>query len=489
MPCFYCFRAVLFIGLFTTIPNCLLFAQLEQLAIRVPDTANALVVINAKAVFDSPLAHSQQWRQEGLKSHKAGITALPAGAEEVLLAAQMDFEMMHPIWEIAVAYVDQRPNMKDIATRSGGRTDRLAGVRAVERPNDSFVVALGPKVVGAMSPANRQHVIRWVRESQRRKTPELSDFLSKSLQIADRAENHIVLALDLQDIFAVNEVAAKLNQKAAILENVSVEIQDLAQLIASIQGIRLEVSLSDPPQGRLILNFGEDAASLDQIAKPILMQVLDKHGANLEDIKSWQAETEGSTVILEGQLSESGLRRVLSVLSSPVGPMASTQENPGSTSEAVADASQRYFQSVIHYLDDLFASDYRPQSMYQARTWIERYSRKIGDLDTYQVDTDVLSYAGNVMDYLNEIVTVIDRTQQRSDLREVFLYEPGRRRYNRYGAFGGYVEKPYVGRDRALIQGEELQQGLQQVDAIVRDLRTISADTRKKMTERYGRQF
>ena len=489
MPRYVLPRLVLAIGILTSTFAQVAQAQLEQLANRVPETANALVVINAKAAFKSPLARAQGWAEQDLKAQQAGITALPSEAEEVLMAAQMDFELMHPIWEIAVAYIRGAPDMQDVATRSGGRTDRLAGVRAVERPNDSFVVALGPRIIGAMSPANRQHVIRWVRESQRRSEPELSSYMSESLKVAKSADNHIVLALDLQDIFAVAEIQAHLEQQEELLKDSGSDIESLSKVIASIHGIRLEVELSNPAEGRLSMDFGGDVTSLKDLAQPLLLNVLDMHGAMIDDIENWDSRTKGNSVMLSGELSESGLRRVLSVLSSPVGPMAATAEEGDSTSEAVAVASQRYFQSVIHYLNDLFASDFQPQSMFQARTWVERYARKIGDLDTHQVDPEVVAFAGDVMDYFYEIISVIDRTQNRSDLREVFLYQPGRRRFNRYGAFGGYVEKPYVARDRAIAQSDELGQGLQQVDAIVRDLRAISAQTRKTMTERYGRQF
>jgi len=482
------FRLLLAGSILLTILNQSFAAQLEQLANRVPETANSLVVINVKAAYASRLARAQNWKQQGLEAHQAGITAIPSGADDVLMAAEIDFELMKPQWEIAVARVQQVPAMQDIAARSGGRLDRLAGVRAVERPNDSFVVNLGPKLIGAMSPANRQQVIRWVRKSQRRQSPELSPYLGEALQVAERSDNQIVLALDLHGIFAAAEIAANLDNKQDLIKDEQDNIDTLSQAIASIRGIRLEVELANPAQGRLAIDFAQDVALLQNVAKPLLLNVLADHGAKIDDLEDWQAKVDGKSIELSGELSQSGLRRVLSVLSSPVGPMAAPA-GAGSTSDDIADASQRYFQSVIHYLDDLFVSDFQPQSLFQARTWVERYARKIGDLDAHQVDPDVVAFAGSVQDYLNEIVSVVDRTQKRTDLREVTLYQAGQRRFNRYGAFGGYVEKPYVARDRAIAQADESNQGLIQVDAIVRDLRAISAQTRKTMTDRYGRQF
>ena len=114
-------------------------AQLPQLVTRVPETANSIAIINAQAV-----------RSAG----GADVLSLPAGIQWYLQAAEMDFEYMQPLWEVAVAYVPDGLRMQDVAERSGGRLDRLAGSQAVERPNDSYVVSFGPRVVGAMSPAN-----------------------------------------------------------------------------------------------------------------------------------------------------------------------------------------------------------------------------------------------------------------------------------------------------------------------------------------------
>jgi len=462
-------------------------AQLEQLAIRVPSSANSLVIINSKAVFASPLAREQNWKQGGLQAHRAGMIALPATAETFLMAAEMDFEFMQPHWEVAVAYVRQLPKMSEIAARSGGRLDRLASAQAVERPNDSYVVALGTRIIGAMSPANRQQVIRWVRESRSRKTPDLSPYLSEAVSAAGEAANHIVLALDLQGILAATEVADELAKNKTLLQAED-DGKALGEVIASIRGVRLEIELRTPPVARLSIDFDQDAALLSKIAKPLLLSVLAKHGAGIDDIKSWQVKAAGKSIGMNGKLSESGLRRVLSVLSSPVGPMSTSAQTSSSSDDGMAEASQRYFQSVTNYLNDLFLSDRRPQSPAQVKTWVERYARKIEDLDRHQVDKEVVAFGRDVVSSLHQIVSVVDRAERRTDLRDATIYEPGRRRYGRYGAYG-YFEKSYVTRDRAVIQADETNRGLQEAQVLVDDLRDLSARTRETMTARYDRQF
>jgi len=462
-------------------------AQLDQLAIRVPSSANALVVIDVKSAYASPLAQAQGWKSNGLRAHQNGMIALPAQAEKFLMAAEMDFEFMQPLWEVAVAYVRQLPAMSDIATRSGGRVDRLAGADAVERPNDSFVVKLGPKVIGAMSPANRQHVNRWIRDSRRRKSSALSPYLAETLDVANDPANHIVLALDLQGLLAPAEIASKL-AKQDLLFDENANLPVLAEVIASLRGIRMEVQLLSPPHGRLTLDFEQDAEILGEVAQPLLLHVLTKNGARIDDIQDWKAKHLGKSIALEGELSQSGLRRVLALLSSPVGPMAASSSASSSSEDPVAEASQRYFQAVTNYLNDLFLNDSKPPSLYQAKLWVERYARKIEDLDNHQVDPEVVTFGQNVVASLYEIVSVLGRSEMRADLRESNMVDSGRRRYGRYGAYGFY-EKSHVTRDRMIVQADEANRGLQETQAIVGELRRLSAQTREAMTQRYDRPF
>ncbi|MCH7752948.1 MAG: hypothetical protein IH898_12465 [Planctomycetes bacterium] len=168
-------------------------AQLPQLVTRVPATANAIAIVNAQAARSAQSA--------------ASVIALPEGIEWYLMAAEMDFEYMQPLWEVPVAYLPEGLAMKDVAARSGGRLDRLAGSQAVGRPNDSYVVSFGPRVVGAMSPANRQNVIRWVRESKVRKAAQFSPFLAEAVDAASDGANQLVIAFDLAGLLAPAEVS------------------------------------------------------------------------------------------------------------------------------------------------------------------------------------------------------------------------------------------------------------------------------------------
>lgn len=450
-------------------------AKLSQLVTRVPATANAIAIVNAQAVRSDAMDQG------------ADAIGLPTGIEWYLLAAQMDFEYMQPLWEVAVAYVPDGLAMKDVATRSGGRLDRLAGSQAVERPNDSYVVSFGPRVVGAMSPANRPNVIRWVRESKVRKTAELSPFLNEAVEAAGDAANHLVIAFDLTGLLAPAEISLALASSQA-LADAGMKVEQAAPIVAGIVGVRLEIQMKGSPKARFRLEFSEDPSLLIDVAKPLLVEILTKRGVQIESLPRWKVRTEQQAILLEGDISPGGLRRVHSLLSGPVGPWKKPANDYPTPENAMGEASLAYFQSVTGYLNDLFFDGERPQSMYQISVWVERYSHKIESLNATNVDPDLVSYGADVVASLNEIGSVINRSQKRSDIREATMFNSGRSRYGRYGAYD-WFEKSYVTRDRALIRTDETLRGLDGSAVIVDDLHELTTQMRETMSDRYELEF
>lgn len=462
-------------------------AQIEQLARRVPSSANALIVINARSAYNSPLAEARNWNQSGVVSKRDGMVELPSRANQILMAAEFDFEFVQPLWEVAVASVTELPPMQELANRSGAQLDRIAASQVFERTNDSVVAKLGTKVIGAWAPANRQRVSRWLRESHRRQQPELSEYLTDAIAMAADETNHIVLALDLQGLLDPAEVASTLAKRDDLLTK-DANAETLAEVVASLRGARLMVQLENPAQGSLTLDFEQDTGSLTGFAKPLLLQALSKNGLHIDDIQDWKVRSTAKSIVLEGEVSAKGLRRILSVLTSPVGPLKNKPSEDSIASGISVDASQEYFQAVVNYLNDLFFSDQQPRSLHEEKVWIERYAHKIEDLDTYQVDPDLVDFGQQAAGSLREILSVVNRAQTRSDLRESTLDFGGQRRYGRYGTYG-YFEKAGAKRDRQLIQADEASRGLGAAQAIVEELRSLSSQTRAEMTARYNRQF
>ena len=62
----------------------------DELMRRVPPSANALLVIDAKALETTPLAVQQGWKQKLEAANAARPLMLPPEADRIVVAAQLD---------------------------------------------------------------------------------------------------------------------------------------------------------------------------------------------------------------------------------------------------------------------------------------------------------------------------------------------------------------------------------------------------------------
>ena len=468
-------------------------ADLDRMSLRVPASANALAVVDADAVLATPMSVRGGWHDKIHPSGHSGTVAAPPRVEMFLIAAEMDFEFMQPLWEIAAADMADRVDMEQVAKNSGGRRDRLAGSEAVERPNDTYVVAFGPQMVAAMAPANRPKVMRWVRDSKSKRQPDLSPYLAASLEAAKPDATQIVLALDLEGLLAEGEVADHLAESTTI-KKAGIDHKEAAKTMSTLAGIRLEIAIGNSAAARLRMTFADGPGPLADVAKDLLVEILADRGARINDIVAWSASVEQNDVVLSGELSASGLRRVHSILSAPVGPWANTTSGSGpdpvpSEADSAGVASRSYFQAVTGYLNDLLVNNVEQiQSLHQVALWVNRYARRIEELDATGVDPMVVAYGEGVVVRLREIGHVIEAAERRADVRDATNWNFGRSRYGRYGAYG-YYEKPGVTRDRAVAQAEEASRGLVDAQAIVGELHALTNETRARMTQKYGLEF
>src|SRR5688572_20818124 len=79
--------------------------EFNLLANRLPRSTNALVLLDVKGAINSPLGEFEGWSKDLEKAFNAGITRVPPQAERFVLAAEIDFEYMKPIWEAAAVEI------------------------------------------------------------------------------------------------------------------------------------------------------------------------------------------------------------------------------------------------------------------------------------------------------------------------------------------------------------------------------------------------
>lgn len=477
---------------------CSVQGQFGGLTSRIPRDANAIVILNTERIKASPLAQKENWRAQHEQAHASGLTILPPTARHFVLAAKMDLDYMQPIWEVVLAELSYTPSMAQIATKWGGAVDRVAGKTAALLPDDSYVLPFGENKVGAMRPANRQSVSRWIRSTDTTNYDNLSNYLAKAQAYADQNGTPIILALDLHDVIAPDAVKAKSEMIKSLQSDI--DIDRLANAISGIRGITLGITIKDRIGGALIIDFSDDVTFMKDIAKPLVLQVLSNHSAMIDEFETWRVDVRKKNQIrIGGPLYRSGLRRILSILDVPAS-LHDSMPSAGEASEedAAKISSQAYFKSVTGLVEDLQEKPRHTdvKTAGQVGLWYGRYAKKIDNLPMLNVDPGLLDYGAFVAESLREAEAALRDVGGRSRVRQ--LNAPAQyRTASRWGSWGGYgyggvgwVESPRLeAQNRARIATEERARGARSAREIMQGVANATADVRRQMTEKYQAEF
>jgi|GEM_PF-1142724 hypothetical protein len=506
---------------------------------RVPESANALVMVNATSIFDSPIAKQEGWAANREKRFGAGLTSLPPRASKLLLAANIDIDSMRPTWEVAIAEMETQTLMSTLAQRFKGSAGTVGNVPSVRLPDDSFVLQFSDGTLGTISPGNRQQVTRWIDDVN----PSPSPYLQQGVHYAD-ASAQIIMLLDLKDAFAAHELDL---EKFESVQKSTVDKAALNQLVASVQGVMLGITFRDKTYARLKVDFGQDAALIADMAKPLILDIIGAYGVMIDELPDWNVEVKGKQVFLSGLLTESGLSRLASLTRLPTTALhvdasllsdsPASSDQPASTTApgqaqkpTVLESTQAYYQSVTHLLENLRAKKSDMKTMGQLAQWFENYGRHVDQLPTLGVDKEMLEYGAYISSQLHGAsmglkgTTIQKRVDEVAATNQTRIYggalgnisqenwqqssygyyggnvggNYGRRMETnaaygiaRSGGYAGAVNSELRQQQRALttVQTQATASAATGVQQIVQNIQTATTQVRQSMTDKYQVQF
>ena len=488
------------------------FADLSR---YLPKDANAVVVVNAATMYDSPLGKRENWRQRFADASQSTPLMLPPSAEHCILAAKLDVESLERDWEAAIMRLSIDPSIAEVAQHRGGRVDSIGGLPATWIPPNNCVVKFAARLFGLLSQADRQEAMRWVREATAASAEPLSPYLTQSISYADSVGTQLILAVDLAGAFRTDAIRAAV-ARSEVLDDLPED--QAAALMVGLQGVKLGVVVTDKLTGKLQFDFADDAALFAPVAKPLMLSILANSGAMLDEFNQWTAETKGASISLHGELSATGLRRLLSLLTlnaaeventdahappAPTPPSAAPAKAPKDPADLTKQASQRYFRGVSQYVEDIQRIN-RAGSLQQAAMWLENYARRIDALSTRNVDPELVKYGGYVAQTLRNVVDqaygVAEKTAQASAGPSPSSYRIGYLPTSRTINWGGYRMREYApfgyadfdaqaDNDARQRTQDEIYQSVQQAQQALAQLVADHEQVRQKLTERYGVQF
>lgn len=460
-------------------------AEFDKLSSLTPEGANIAVAIDAAALKETPLAQKRQWTQKLDKAYVDREIVLPPQAARVLVAGQLaPEEQLELTWQATLFELTQSFSMPGIARAEGGYVDEIAGKQTVFSPSGSYLVQLGDRQLGILSPASRQSVSRWLSSLSSKSTSQLSPYLAAAIGAAG-SSSQIVLAIDLDGAVSPHRVQKRL-EGWEVLENSGVSVDELSTLLLSLEGAVMEISVDTGVKAKTQISFSRDVTLSPAFAKKLLLEAMRERGVELTDLAEHKCTIAGKSIFLTGELTSGGLRRVLSLLSVPSPPVDATPTSDDTKSDkGVAEKSAAYYHSVMALVDDLQA-DKTKQAAYggSESVWFERYGQKIDRLPILHVDPELIDWGSKVAGTLREMAGArktagLAAGVEASSLRSGYQYDS-----NGYYYYQGNTEL-----DRTRIRREHLNESSAKRIQGFQLINDAAAQIRKTMTERYQIEF
>ncbi|MCE9529116.1 MAG: hypothetical protein K8R36_23975 [Planctomycetales bacterium] len=487
-------------------------AQFEELAKQVPSSTNAIAFVNMEKLLASPAAIKGKWSQRVDLAYDSGVSFLPRDTKVAMLTMQMDFQEWMPHWEAALLEIDHEPSQAKAVEMMGGTADTVIGREAVALPHNAYLIKLATKTVAFMAPANRQTIARWMREIDARKSMSLSPYLTEAYGYANNVGTPIILALDLEDVVTPESLPEKLKESKEFLDKYKINPGELAALLYSIRGITLGITFDDKPFGKVRVDFSSDVGLDPDTAKAVLLHVLAKRGAMIDEFVDWKPSVKGKTFMLEGNLGQSGMLRISTLFSRPpsLKPREKTPDQTNKTKEQLTvEASQNYFKQINKLYSDLRSqkASNSTYTMPQLGVWMSKYAAKIDQLSVLNVDPELIDYGANAADLLRGGYNAIRTGAAENRVRQVNT--PMQYNYYSYGNTYGYTFNSWTGaggpigdygtyavadtaayrQARTAIHAEERVKAGTQARSSIQELEKATADIRKKMTIKYQVDF
>jgi hypothetical protein len=376
--------------------------EFDRLVHLLPRSANAVMLLNVDKAIDSPMGKFEGWKENMEKMFDAGVSRVPPQAKRFVLAAEVDFEFLKPLWEAAVLDSRELISMPEIAKRRKGAIDTIESRAAIALPEDVYLIQFDDTTLGAIGPANRKLATSWLRDIEA--GLKLSSYLDRAAYYSDTSGSEIIIAVDLDGAFALESAVAYLKTKPGVVSG-QYTIQQAATFLAGVKGIRLGIRLTQPPTAAVAVDCRDEIDLSAEIAKRAMLQVLADSGTLVPEMREWTPAVKGTQATLSGKLSKSGLRRFLSLIESPTSSQppqvtASKIVSPSETTldpqQQIAQATLKHFTSVVDMFDDLKGDMKDAANLAVTATYFDRYAKRIERMPLLDVDPSMLDYSGYV---------------------------------------------------------------------------------------------
>jgi hypothetical protein len=461
-----------------------------------------VVLIDVTGLHRSPLGLKNDWARRHVAAYQQGATPFHPLAEAFLLAAHFEKDFHVKSSEIVLAPWSKILTIQDLR-QAKGILETVAGQSVVLSPRDAYLFVLDNRIGGAQFPANRQELARFLR-SARHDRPTTAPEFPRSAAAAMDKTTQLVVAVDMADTVDAKLVRRGLEQSKA-LAGMDVDRDGLAQLLASVQSMRLRVSVTDAIQGEFRIDFAEPVQPHEAGLRAVLVAALKHLGDDLEALSTWKMSLDDKAVRFTKELGENDLLRILEKIQ----PGVAIAPSPGATAEvddtAKTTAARTYFQTVTEVVADVRKRSKRVTNYQQTAQAFSTAAERIDRLPTFGVEDDLQKYGSTVSSWLRMLseslsgvpiqVAALEagKEVQVSAAPGAVGFVPGRF-YGRMSRPGFAYRPPayYYQGNLGEVQGKQAQVIADDEKnrlAVWRKYDELTEQTRKSLSARFGKDF
>jgi hypothetical protein len=469
--------------------------NLNDLLRCIPDTANTILIIDVQALVKSPRGVKEGWAQKSQTEFLAGAIPLNPKIERGVLATQLGDVNPGESWVVAVAPLKAGMSLENLAKREKGEIEQIGGQNVVYSKRNAYFLEVARGIGGVITPASRQGLSRWMKFVKKNTSPAISPYLKDAAEWPRNGQ--ILLAIDAEDMFHPRALRNWCQHCKGLASNKD-DIETVHKLLTSLRGVKFLARVTDSIKGELYLDFQEKVDPRHAaLLKPVLIEGLAELGAHIEDFSNTKGRVEGRSVIIEGELSDNALRRILSIIHAPPPSAGDVEEGPVETAanpELVA--SQRYFKSTQSLIAELKDMNNRASHSGQVIHWYDTYARKIDQLPLVNVDQEMLQYGSAVANKLRQLAASLSGQNIQVNLLGSY------KRTEVYGSPGGYYSGWYGGAawgrsfwaesnaaDVYTAKAEAVAKGRNDRNAVWQSIDQDTAEIRRSMAAKYGVDF
>lgn len=476
-------------------------ADVKNLLSRVPPGANVIAVIDVNGVINTPMGKQNNWKEKLADAYAAKPLVVPPNAVKLVQASWIEPSTMRPMWEASVIELNKAPSMEQIAKAERGFAESVLDKPAAWSPINAYFVRLDSRLLGAVCPADRQFLARWINQSASA-GDVIGPYLQSAVDGMDAGTDYL-FAFDLQNAVSPKRVRRRIAlDEFDCMAGKNVDGEKIGATLGSIRGVTLQVDINDDAVGKGTIDFGQSAAPLAAFAKPLVLEALGKFGVGVDDFQKWDASVKGNSIMLKGKLSTEGMRELFSIVDPPSplhtgdadAPAAADKPAPANNDDPTPAATKKYFEAVGGIIDGIGVKIRQAPSMIQSGTYIARDARRIDRLPILNVDPMMVQWGTSVSTQIDQIAGSMTTGGFTARANTIGIQNAQIDYINDDSATAQVdpndaVNRINVTRQRRAALAEAKAQTGQQVTQMLRDIETSRAQIRAAMTQKYKINF